>query len=207
MVAPLLAFALGMALGLSLAVPPGPILALMAGEAARGRLRPALATGFGATSGDAVWATAAFFGFVAYLRSRPLFVGALGLVGAALLVYMAISTVRAARNGVSEATGGSFAKGLATVLTSPLNLAWWVSTGPYLLGTLGMLAIAGMFCAIVAFLFVFVFGIAALGRRFEHTVEILAFAGAVILIIFALLVAESSLAELARAGVARALPF
>ena len=45
----------GAALGVSLAAPPGPVTAVMATAASRGRSREAILTALGAITGDAIW--------------------------------------------------------------------------------------------------------------------------------------------------------
>ena len=47
-------FAAGLALGVFLAAPPGPVIAIMAAESTRGNARASMATALGAISADAV---------------------------------------------------------------------------------------------------------------------------------------------------------
>ncbi|MHB8584351.1 MAG: LysE family translocator [Thermoplasmatota archaeon] len=197
MPAPVVSFFLGALLGFSIAVPPGPVLALMAGDAARGRPGRAILTGLGATSGDALWALAAAIGFVTVLSSRPWALGILGIAGAGLLFWMAFAAIRAARSDFHERTGGGYGVGIGTVLTSPFNLAWWVGTGPFLYGTLGLIAVIGFFLAIVSFVFIFTYSMAWVGRRVEDVALWVSCVSAVLLTAFGLLILYVSMQRLA----------
>lgn len=179
------AFLAGMLLGLSLAAPPGPILAVMAHEAMRNRIRPALLMAGGAMTGDAVWLALAAFGTITVFAQYPRIIGGLGVVGGGLLLWMAWTTLRAARNGFHAARGnGSYRLGLLTALTSPYSFAWWFANGAVLVSSWGLPGIAGMFLALITFSVGVTYAFRWLGRRFETAMTWVAFASAVLLAAF-----------------------
>lgn len=87
----------GALLGLSIAAPPGPVVAAMATEAVRGLSRQSILTGFGAMTADATWLGVAALGFVAYPHDHERAVGALGLCGAADLEAALVAFLRESR--------------------------------------------------------------------------------------------------------------
>ena len=176
------AFLFGMLLGLSLAAPPGPILAVMAHEAMQNRVRAALMMASGAIFGDAVWLSLAVFGSVTLFAEYPRVIGALGLFGGSLLLWMAWSTFRAAREGFHSRRGnGSFRLGMLTALSSPYSFAWWFANGTLLVSSWGLPGIAGMFLALVGFSVAVTYAFRWLGRRFESAMTWVAFASAILL--------------------------
>jgi len=188
----------GAALGLSLAAPPGPVMAVMATAASRGRSRESILTALGAISADAVWLSLVTLGFIAFLGNHPRAVGGLGIGGACLLLWMAYGAYRSARAGLGESKlRGSYRLGLLTVLTSPFSFAWWMANGALLLATLGWGGIAGMFSSLVLYSFVITYAFGWMGARFRHTASAIAYVSVVMLVGFGLYVAHRSVELLA----------
>jgi threonine/homoserine/homoserine lactone efflux protein len=184
----------GAVLGISLAAPPGPVMAVMATASSRGRKRESILTALGAISADALWLSLVTLGFVAYLGERPRAVGALGLGGAFLLFWMAWGAYRAARAGLGDSNlKGSYRLGLLTVLTSPFSFAWWMANGAVLLATLGWGGVAGMFSSLVFYSFVITYAFAWMGTRFRHTAVLIAYISVIMLAGFGFYVAQRSL--------------
>jgi threonine/homoserine/homoserine lactone efflux protein len=183
-------FAAGALLGLSLAAPPGPVIAVIAGASARGRTRESIATGLGAMTGDAVWLGLVVLGFIAFLKDHGRLIGLLGLAGGGLLLWMAWETWRAARRGIGESsTPGSYRLGFVTVLTSPYSFAWWMASGPILIRTLGGAGIAGLFLSILVYVVAFTYAMKWLGERVRHTAAAVAYVSVAILAVFGVLFA------------------
>src|ERR1700749_2085483 len=102
----------GALLGLSLAAPRGPVMAIMASSSIHGRVREAFFTARGAISADFCWLTLSVLGALAFLGSHPRWMGVLGLGGAALLLWMAWGTWRSAKAGIKDShTPGSWKLG------------------------------------------------------------------------------------------------
>ena len=188
----------GAVLGLSLAAPPGPVMAVMATAASRGRSRESILTAMGAMSADAVWLSLVTLGFIAYLGNHPRAMGGLGLCGAGLLLWMAYGAYRSARAGLGDSNlRGSYRVGLLTVLTSPFSFAWWMANGAILLATLGWGGIAGMFSSLVLYSIVITYAFGWMGARFRHTASAIAYVSVLMLAGFGLYVAHRSVQLLA----------
>jgi threonine/homoserine/homoserine lactone efflux protein len=184
----------GALLGLSLAAPPGPVMAIMATAAMRGRVRESLMTAAGAISGDLSWLLLAVVGAVAILGRHPAAVGVLGLAGGALLLWMAWTTWRAAHAGLHEsATRGSWKLGYLTVLTSPFSMAWWLANGTLLYTSWGLPGIGGMFLALIVYTVVFTYAFRWLGMRAAAAIVGVAYVSVATLAGFGLYVAWTSL--------------
>ena len=156
----------GTLLGLSLAAPPGPVMTIMANASMRGRVKESVMMAFGSIVGDLTWLTLAILGAVTFLKSYPRVVGLMGLVGAALLLWMAWSTWRSAQTGLhASATPGSLKLGYFTVLTSPVSFAWWLANGTLLYTSWGWPGIAGMFTALIVYSIAFTYVFSWVGMK------------------------------------------
>ncbi len=127
----------GLALGWSVAWPPGPINAEMIRRGLSRGFLPAWCVGLGACSGDFLWALAISLGAGALMKLpgvRP----ALGGLSVGLLLFLAWTfgrgAVRAWRERQAPAAGGrfdsahgGFVLGLTMALTSPWNIAFWLA--------------------------------------------------------------------------------
>lgn len=175
----------------SLAAPPGPGNAFIANEAARYGLRPAFLTGAGAITADLVMFLLTWLGVLRLLALVPWLQVALGLVGVGLLVKFAADAWRSARapSLASPSARGSFSKSFFTIISSPFNHAWWLTVGTSFFERVGVAGGFGFFAGLVAWV-VFWAWLARLGaakiRRFG---EIVGYASAVVLLIFAGLIA------------------
>src|SRR5579863_6600312 len=184
----------GALLGLSLAAPPGPVIAIMANAAMRGRVRESFLTACGAISADFTWLALAVLGAIAYLDRHPRVVGVVGLAGAVLLLWMAWSTWKAARSGLHEShTPGSWKLGYLTVLTSPFSMAWWLANGALLYTSWGLPGISGLFLALAVYSLVFTYAFRWLGIRAAAAVVWVAYISVLMLSGFGLYVAWTSL--------------
>ncbi len=106
---------IGLAIGLALV--PGPNLAVVLRNAAKGGQRAAWATAAGLTSSKTVWAIASMAGLAQILQSSAQAFVVLRLVGGLYLVYLGISTLR----GRGEpATPGSDESSIP-----PPKTSWW----------------------------------------------------------------------------------
>lgn len=181
----------GIALGVSLAAPPGPVTALMVREVAERGPRQAALVGLGACTADMGFLGLAWVGAIALLAARPQLLGAVSIVGAALLAYYAWGAYRAGRAPAEAATGrpATYVTGFLAAATSPFNLAWWLGPGTALLASQGLGLALGLLVGILGWIAVFVTALARIGARVRRFQEYAAYASAVILGAFAVLVA------------------
>jgi len=126
----------GVALGFSIAAPPGPVMALAAQKVASRSWLSGWLVLLGATVADGIFFALTFYGVTRFV-SPPLR-SLLFTVGGALMVYLAVSIARNAGRLNSGATfsrptrwsssGRSpFLLGLSIGLTNPFQLGWWVA--------------------------------------------------------------------------------
>ncbi len=123
-----------------LCVPIGPVNLEVFQNAVKKHYGPALSLALGAAVGDAIWATAAFFGITPFLRNGYNFniEGVFLLVTAAITFILGIVTLKDARfldriEKKEEALAAkikrkrwAFLQGLGMVLINPLGIASWM---------------------------------------------------------------------------------
>lgn len=123
-----------------LCVPIGPVNLEVFQNAVKKHYGPALSLALGAAVGDAIWATAAFFGITPFLRNGYNFSieGVFLLVTAAITFVMGIVSLKDARfleriEKKEEALAAkikrkrwAFLQGLGMVLINPLGIASWM---------------------------------------------------------------------------------
>lgn len=188
------AVAVGFGLGLSLAAPPGPVLAKVAHDTAQGRWRQGLLVGLGATSADALFFLLVYAGLLQVLPDRRL-LALLALVGVGIMNYFAHQAWRSARQPLSvppKALDG-WVGGFLLAGTSPFNWAWWVTAGATYVLLYGLPLAFGFFTAILLWVLLsvalFAYGTAKI-RRFETYV---AYASALLLVAFGIFLAYHGL--------------
>jgi threonine/homoserine/homoserine lactone efflux protein len=191
----------GVALGLSLAAPPGPMNAIIAEESALRGWVAGFRAGLGAMSADACFFLVALAGVATVLGDAPTLRAAMMGVGGLLMLYFAVDAARSARESfVDREVGPSmgFRKTFALSLTNPYQVLWWLTVGVALLdpgsfafrvppvGTLavstGSVAIvAGFFAGIALWIAAFPAALVALGRRVDGFAPLVAAGSAAVL--------------------------
>jgi threonine/homoserine/homoserine lactone efflux protein len=120
-------FARGLALGVAVAAPVGPMSLLCMRRTLAGGFRPGLLSGLGVATADALYGAGAAFGLVAI---TGLLVGQLPwlrLVGGAVLIWMGATTLRtrpvaAPAADADAASAGMYVSTLALTLTNPTTI-------------------------------------------------------------------------------------
>ncbi len=127
-------------LGLAYVLPPGPVTVETARRSILGGIRSALAVQLGAVVGDMIYAALVVAGIGSLLLQTDIQRG-LGLVGAALLVYLGITAIRDRHmlnigHSVAQSADPdratirrSFGAGLALALANPYAIIFWASYG------------------------------------------------------------------------------
>ncbi len=151
----------GVALGLSLAAPPGPMNAIIAEESVLRGWGSGFRAGLGALSADACFFVLALLGVVTVVRDVPVVQQALFGFGGLLMLYFAYGTATdanaafggdagsegddrtASDEGNETATDGDgpavdedskgFRKAFVLALTNPYQILWWLTAGVGLL--------------------------------------------------------------------------
>jgi threonine/homoserine/homoserine lactone efflux protein len=137
----------GIAFGLALAAPPGPMNAVIAEESVLRGWGAGFRAGLGAATADACFFVLAVVGAVAFVRRSALVTGLMIGVGGILMLYFAYGAVDGAREqftdveaALDESSRG-FRKAFVLALTNPYQIVFWLTVGVGLLepGTLDAL--------------------------------------------------------------------
>lgn len=171
-------YALGLALGLSLAAPPGPMNALIASEALKAPLH-GTAVGLGAMSADATLMVATYF---LYQLIKP-YASYVYFIGGTVMVYLALTIIKS-RGGVGRRSisglGGvlkNYVKGYAMGITNPYQVGWWLSAGLTLISIMGLFSVAGLFTGIMIWITTYPLAIyegkRRLGGKYEYFVNLI----------------------------------
>ncbi len=144
-------FFLGMALGFSLAAPPGPANAVIAYFSTNHSRLSGFLAGMGASSADAIILALIFFtGFASILSDiagKNLFLaGGIVMLVFAAVIYRSFRTNQYTTSRLKSSI--SYLAGLATNISSPYTITWWLTVGLTLVTTLGF-AIFGFFTALM----------------------------------------------------------
>lgn len=198
--------AAGFIFGLALAVPPGPMNAIIAEESVTRGWRAGAFAGAGAMLADVVFFLVALAGVAAILDVLTVIEAPLLLVGGLLMLVFAAGAGKAALatteytdQSVDRRTTG-FQKALILGLTNPFQLAFWVTVGVALVrpgtidigdhtdligslvvqtGSLGLLG--GFFAAIVVWITLYPAALVALGDRVDAAAPVIAAGSALLL--------------------------
>jgi threonine/homoserine/homoserine lactone efflux protein len=140
-------FLLGLALGFSLTIPPGPMNALIASQTIRS-LRAGVVTGVGAMSADFVLLVLVYgLHTVVNLASVVRYVY---LVGAVVMVVFGCRLLLRPAEGPTEDTSGirTYSQAIVGGLSNPFQVVWWLTAGVAFAYLGGVLLFLGLFAAI-----------------------------------------------------------
>lgn len=187
----LVAAALGAGLGLSLAIPPGPVNALIVREASRHGPWGGVRAGLPAPTLDTAYMLLVVFGLPRLVDLEPAKPW-LAAVGSVLLALLAIDTVRVRESGpVPPARAAAL---WAVTLTNPYQYAWWLSAGVAFLGEQGAWGAAGFVAAVFGWVVVFAHLVAHGAQRWPWFAPAMALLSADLLVVYAMLLLREVLA-------------
>lgn len=118
-------------------IPPGPDMAYMLAVGLQGGRRAAVKAILGIATGMSVYAAAVVIGLGKIADTHPHLLAALKLLGAAYLVWLAITTVRHARETSAVASvrpGRWYFRGLLVSLTNPKLILFFLAVLPRFTG-------------------------------------------------------------------------
>ncbi len=185
---------IGIVVALSLAAPPGPVNALIASHAVTRSWRSGFLVGAGAIAVDTVWLTLSVLAHSLLLGARLIF-PVIALLGAAVMAYFAWGAAKAWKaepvmvlpSRSVQAT--SFVTGVATNLTSPYPLLWWLTAGVAFIDRLGPLVLVGFFAGLLLWTLGFPYLLRKAQARYARTYHIVLAFSIVVLIAFAVYLA------------------
>jgi threonine/homoserine/homoserine lactone efflux protein len=145
----------GIALGLSLGVPPGPVNAAIAAAAARRSYFDGIKIGLGAMTADATYLVLTLIG-VAVLLTGTAARNAISVVGGLIMIYYAYATFKSYRKAAEvpgdTGTDNHYLTGLVMGLTNPLGILWWVTAGAAFVAMFNILGVAGFMLGLLAWI-------------------------------------------------------
>ena len=202
----------GVAFGLALAAPPGPMNAIIAEESVVRGWTAGFRAGLGAMTADIVFFVLALVGAVTVVERYPTLRGAMVTVGGLLMLYFAVGAVKSTRatlTGDADGESNGFSKAFVLALSNPYQILFWLTVGIALLdpGQLDVLAalpgdalagtvvvetgtpalIIGLFAGIVCWIIAFPAALVSLGRRVETATPVVAAVSALVLAGFGVL--------------------
>lgn len=149
-------FFIGILYGISLAAPPGPILALIAQRVISSYFN-GIAVGLGAMTADFTFMIITFllFNLIKVLPLYPLYI-----IGSLFMLYLAYSTVKMKESSFSKnikSNTHSYFLGLGIGLINPLQIGWWLTAGLSFLSLFGLISVIGFFVGIIIWVLLFAF--------------------------------------------------
>lgn len=133
----------GVAFGLALAAPPGPMNAIIAEESVHRGFQAGVLTGLGAMIADGIFFVFALVGVVAIVHQIPAIRDGMLFVGGLLMFYFAYGTLQELSTSFTtghSSTSRGFWKALLLGLSNPYQILFWLTVGIVLLspGTLDL---------------------------------------------------------------------
>ncbi len=143
--------AAGILIGLSLAVPPGPVNAVIAAESVKRSYVNGIKVGLGAMTADATFLVITLIG-VAVLFNNDTVRLVVSIVGGLILAYMALGILKDFRKpikeGVNDNVKSYYLTGVAIGFTNPAAILWWITAGAALIASTNLMGIVGFFIGI-----------------------------------------------------------
>ncbi|MCG3107965.1 hypothetical protein L3N51_00240 [Metallosphaera sp. J1] len=159
----------GLALGLSLAAPPGPVNSVIASESLRSKLH-GISVGLGAMTADMVFFVLTLvFGDFLPRDARYVFY----LVGGGIMIWLAFGVLKSTLS--NRTSRANYLTGLTMGLTNPFQITWWLTSGLFMIQQFGILVIPGFFSGIVVWITLFPFIINKFGKRLARAIKIASF--------------------------------
>jgi threonine/homoserine/homoserine lactone efflux protein len=152
----LTSFLLGTLYGISLAAPPGPILAMMAQRTIISYLN-GISVGFGAMTADFIFMiiTLLLYGFIKNLPLFPFYI-----IGSLFMMFLIYSSLKSTKNEFkrgNEKSSNSYLLGLGIALVNPLQIGWWLTAGLTFISLFGIISVVGFFTGIIIWVLFFAF--------------------------------------------------
>ncbi len=163
---PVLEYLSGIALGLSLTAPPGPVNSIISVESVRSRIHGS-SVGLGAMTADFI------FFLIVYSVGRlvpKILLDSLYIIGSIVMFYFAYSVFRPEDR---MRTGkGNYIVGLTVGITNPFQIIWWMTAGLFLILRFSIFSVAGLFTGIALWIVLFPFFINRYARNLERYIRV-----------------------------------
>lgn len=177
----------GIALGFSLAAPPGPMNALIAREASSRGSQSGIRVGLGGPTADMIFLAIFVIG-LGGLMTNGGWIRLGALIGSILMGWFALTTLVFSKNADGRLpTEATFLTGLLAALTNPYQIAWWISGGFVLLHSQGLWGITGFIVGVFGWVLLFPWLVAHGAQRWKWFQSVIKWSSALLLGVFSLL--------------------
>jgi|WetSurMetagenome_2_1015567.scaffolds.fasta_scaffold76279_2 threonine/homoserine/homoserine lactone efflux protein len=180
----------GIILGLTLAVPPGPVNALIAAESARRSWISGILADLGSMTADLTFLILTVVG-VTVLLTGSLARNIISALGGLILLYFAIDTLKSYRGMTQESgdagAGNPYVKGLVMGLTNPLGILWWVTAGAAFIALFNVLGVIGFMLGLLLWGCCFSVFVHYTGEKVKAVYPVVVIGSGLIMLICALL--------------------
>jgi len=183
--------AAGIALGLSIAAPPGPVNAIIAVQSVSRSATKGFMVGLGAMTADAIFLVITYY-LGGLIMIDDNIRGALSVISCLLMAYLAFITFKSSQDVDSMIGKGDrkvhfpYLTGLSIGLTNPFQITWWISVGLSLISSIGLLIIAGFFTGIILWITLFPFVMHWANNQIPHLYRIVVYVSSALLVAFSL---------------------
>jgi threonine/homoserine/homoserine lactone efflux protein len=141
----------GIAIGLSLAIPPGAINALMAADVVRGPYTNGIKIGLGAMTADLTYLIITLIGVYVFFTGDVVRL-IVSVAGAIMLCYIGLMTIKGynkpLKESEAEASKNRYLLGVTIGMANPAQMLWWFTAGAALVSYFSLLGIVGFFIGI-----------------------------------------------------------
>ncbi|MBM5804458.1 MAG: hypothetical protein FJZ49_00065 [Candidatus Verstraetearchaeota archaeon] len=179
----------GIALGLSIAAPPGPVNTIIAVQSVSRSAAKGFLVGLGAMTADAIFLIITYhLGGVVMIND--MIKGVFSVVSCVLMAYLAFLTFKSSQNVDNMMGKGDkrvhlpYLTGLSIGLTNPFQITWWLSVGLYLISSIGLVIIAGFFTGIVLWITLFPTVIHWANNRIPYLYRVVVYVSSALLVAF-----------------------
>jgi threonine/homoserine/homoserine lactone efflux protein len=179
----------GIALGLSLGVPPGPVNAAIAAAAARRSYVDGIKIGLGAMTSDFTYLILTVIG-VAVLLTGTLARNLISVIGGLILLYYAYATLKSYRTTAEapgkEKAGSPYFKGLFMALTNPMGIVWWVTAGAAFVAMFDVPGVIGFMLGLFTWVSSFSLFVHFAGKKFGFVYPVIIIGSGLMMLFFGL---------------------
>lgn len=177
----------GILIGLSLAVPPGPVNAVIAAESVKESYINGIKVGLGALTADATFLVIALIG-VAVLFNNDTVRMIVSLAGGLILAYMALGILKDFRSPLKESgkkdIKNYYLTGVAIGFTNPAAILWWITAGAVLIASTDIAGIAGFFIGVILWVTSFSIGLHYAKSRAQWIYPVVTVGSGLVLLFF-----------------------
>jgi threonine/homoserine/homoserine lactone efflux protein len=186
----------GILIGLSLAVPPGPINAIIATESVKRSYFDGIKVGLGAMTADATYLVITLVG-VTVLFKGDVVKMIVSFAGGLILAYMAIKILKGFNQPLKENgkkdLKNHYLTGLTIGMMNPAQILWWLTAGAALIANFNAPGIVGFFIGIGLWVSSFSMTLHFARKKAEWLYPAVTLVSGVILLVFSALLIYSAI--------------